>query len=100
MDKLTNVIDQSGIMPGATPDPERALGALITSLLGLLGMVFFILILYGGDLWMMARGNESEVEKAKKIITSSSVGLGVVLSAYLIAFIVMELILTQTATRP
>lgn len=85
-------------MPGTATDAQQVIGGIITGVIGLLGVIFFILILYGGYLWMTARGNEQQIEKAKDIIKSSSIGLAVVLGAYLITFIVVQLLISQTQT--
>ncbi len=47
-----------------------------------LGVIFLGLMIYAGATWMMARGNEQEVEKAKNIIIYAVIGLAVVLAAY------------------
>ena len=47
-----------------------------------LGVVFLGLMIYAGYLWMLARGNEQEVEKAKNIIIYTVIGLVAVLGAY------------------
>ncbi|MCK4553697.1 hypothetical protein KAU19_01920, partial [Candidatus Parcubacteria bacterium] len=47
--------------------PER-IGQIINAVLVFLGVIFLILMIYGGYIWMTARGNEQEVEKAKNII--------------------------------
>ena len=91
-------IETSGIMPGTATDAQQVIGGIITGVIGLLGVIFFILILYGGYLWMTARGNEQQIEKAKNIIKSSTIGLAVVLGAYLITFIVVQLLISQTQT--
>lgn len=65
-------------------------GYLINVVLGLLGIVFFGLIFYGGWLWMTAQGEEAQVGKAKKIIIAAIVGLVIVLSAYAISFLVIS----------
>ncbi|MBU0722587.1 hypothetical protein KKA93_04000 [Patescibacteria group bacterium] len=49
-----------------------------------LAVVFLGLMIYAGFLWMLARGNEQEVEKAKNIIIYAVIGLVVVLAAYAI----------------
>ena len=64
--------------------PQQVVGTVIGAILSLLGVIFFLLIFYGGILWMMAQGNESEVEKAKQIIIAAVIGLIIVLSAYAI----------------
>lgn len=95
---IVNRIDMSGILPGSNRDPEAALGGLISGLLAFLGVIFMALIIYGGFLWMTARGAEDQIGKAKKIITSATIGLAVVLTAYLISLIVVALLTTQTQT--
>jgi hypothetical protein len=63
-------------------------GAIIGAILSLLGVIFLGLMIYGGYTWMMARGNEQKVDKAKQIIISATIGLVIVVSAYAItAFI-------------
>ncbi|MDD5110728.1 MAG: pilin [Patescibacteria group bacterium] len=93
-------VNESGILPGKPKSPQEAIGTVLTSLFSLLGVVFLVLIIYGGFLWMTARGNESQIEKAKKIITSASIGLGVVLGSYLITLIVVQLLISQTVKTP
>lgn len=60
------------------------IGAGIFLLITLVGTVFLILVVYGGFIWMLARGNTDEIDRAKKIIINASIGLGVTLFAYLI----------------
>jgi hypothetical protein len=55
------------------------------------GIIFLFLLIYGGIFWMTARGNESQVEKAKNIITNSLVGLIIVLLAYAISVFVIKI---------
>jgi len=99
-DWISGPTNGSGILPGAERDPEAVVGTLITTLLGFLGVIFMVLIIYGGYLWMTARGNEPAIEKAKKIITSATVGLAIVLGAYLITFIVLQLLTSPTTATP
>jgi len=56
-----------------------------------LGVVFLGLMIYGGYIWMMARGNEQEVARAKNIIIYAVIGLAVVLAAYAITSLFNEL---------
>jgi len=57
---------------------------IIQAFLGLLGVIFVVLIIYGGYLWMTARGNEQRVEKAKNTLQAAIIGLVIVISAYAI----------------
>ncbi len=65
-------------------DVSTTIGKIVGSILSFVGVIFLILMIYGGFTWMMARGNEQEVAKAKEIITNAVIGLIVVLSAYAI----------------
>ncbi len=65
-------------------DVPTIIGRIIGAGLAFIGTLFFVLIVYGGFIWMMARGNEQEVAKAKELITAAVIGLIIVLSAYAI----------------
>jgi hypothetical protein len=81
-----NQISQAGDIP-------TVLGNIIAIALSLVGVFFFILILYAGIIWMTASGAAERVESAKKKMTSAAIGLVIVLSAYAISnFIFSSLI--------
>lgn len=65
-------------------------GMLISVFLGFVGVIFLGLTLYGGLIWMLARGNEQEIEKAKRLIESAVIGLAIVLAAYAITYFVIQ----------
>lgn len=67
-----------------TDEPATIIGKIVGSALAFVGILFLILMIYGGIVWMMARGNEQEVAKAKDLIVSAVIGLVIVLSAYAI----------------
>lgn len=89
-------IINSGILPEAETSPEYVIGTIIAVILGLLGILFFLLIIYSGYLWMTAQGAEEQVSKAKKIILSATVGLAIILAAYLITFTLLQILLPPT----
>jgi len=60
------------------------LGKIIGAGLSLIGILFLILMIYGGFLWMFSRGNDADTKKAKDLISAAIVGLIIVLSAYAI----------------
>ncbi len=85
--------------PGAQTDLAVIIGTLINVLFSLIGVIFLILIIYAGFLWMTAAGNDGQVKTAKNIMTTSVVGLVILLSAYAIAeFIVGALGVATTGT--
>ena len=59
-----------------------AIGSIIGNILTFLGVIFLLLMIYGGVTWMTAAGDEKKVTKAKELITAAVIGLVVVLSAY------------------
>lgn len=67
---------------------EEIVGKIIQAFLSIFGILFFALMVYGGYKWMIAQGREEEVQKAKDIIKTSIIGLGIVLAAYAIALFV------------
>ncbi|PIT86478.1 MAG: hypothetical protein COU33_02925 [Candidatus Magasanikbacteria bacterium CG10_big_fil_rev_8_21_14_0_10_43_6] len=60
---------------------ENVVGTAINAALTLVGLIFLVLMVYAGYLWMTARGEEATVEKAQKIISAAIIGLVVVMSA-------------------
>ncbi len=66
------------------------LGTIIGAVLSLVGVVFLALMVYGGVLWMMARGESEQLKKAKEIITTAITGLIIVIAAYAITYFIME----------
>ncbi len=60
--------------------------------LGFLALVAVIIIMYGGFIWMTARGNPDKVAKAKKILISAVIGLVIILTAWAIVTFVVKTI--------
>ena len=60
------------------------IGKIVGAALSFLGVVFFVLIIYGGYMWMFSMGNEQTAAKAKEIIIAAVIGLVIVLMAYAI----------------
>lgn len=65
-------------------DVPTAVGYILGQATIYLGIVFFLLIVYSGFLWMTASGDEGKVGKAKQILIAAVSGLVIVLSAYAI----------------
>ncbi len=85
------------INPSGDLSPELAsklvfvqIGSYINTLLTLLGVVFLLLMIWGGIMWMTAAGNDSKVDKAKKIIISSAIGITIILLSQVITFFILN----------
>lgn len=66
-------------------DPLIIVGNVIAVVLSLLGIIFFILIMYAGFRWMTAFGNPDRAEKSKDMLETAAIGLLIILAAYAIA---------------
>ena len=78
---------------GAPRSPVAIAQTIIRGILGFLGLIAVILIMYAGFNWMTAGGVSDKVTKAKSLIINSVIGLIVILSAYAIAEFITNLIL-------
>jgi hypothetical protein len=72
---------------------ETLAGQVITALTSLLGVIFVLLTIYGGFLYMNARGNEEQTKKAKAIITQALIGLVIILAAYAISYFILKFLI-------
>lgn len=61
-------------------------GNFVRLFLSLLGVIFIVLAIYGGYLWMTAQGNTEQVDKAKQLLTNAFIGLIIILAAYAITY--------------
>jgi hypothetical protein len=68
---------------------DPIIGTIISVILSFLGVIFLILMVYGGYIWMMAAGNDEKVTKAKNLIKAAIIGLIIVVGAYAITIFVM-----------
>ncbi len=76
-----------------TKDIRTGIMTIVKLLLGFLGIIAIIIMLYGGFVWMTAGGNEEKVSQAKKIITAGIIGLVIIFVSYAIAaFVIQQLI--------
>lgn len=73
-----------------TVNPEDITTGTMSWILGVLGLISVIMILYGGVTWMTAAGNEEKISKAKNILTYSIIGLIVILTAWIMVSFVFD----------
>jgi len=81
---------------GAGTTLEGGISAILTVALSFLGVIFLLLMIFGGILWMTARGNEKNVDRAKTIIFDSIIGLVIIIAAYAITYFVTSVFVNQT----
>jgi len=71
---------------------------IIQPIFGLVGLAFFCLALYAGVLWMTAMGDPKKVDKAKDILVSATVGLVIIVAAYVLTNAVLSSVTSGTIT--
>lgn len=72
-------------------------GNMIRTLLAATGIIFLIITVYAGILYMTAQGDDSKIKKAKSMLTSSVIGLIIIVGAYAITRYVVDA-LSEAAT--
>lgn len=77
-------------------DPRIYAAGLIRSALSLVGILFIALIIYGGALWMLSRGEEEKIKKAKQVLSRSVIGIILILGSYSLAFYIQWALLEGT----
>jgi hypothetical protein len=71
-----------------TSDPREIVSMIIKGILGLTASISVALIIYAGFLYLTSRGDESQVEKAKNLLTAAIIGAVIVFAAYSISYFV------------
>lgn len=74
----------------SSQDLKSTIENIIRIILGFLGIVTIIIILYGGFIWMSSFGEEDKIDQAKKLISAGVVGLVIVLAAYALSSFVIN----------
>lgn len=92
---LKTTAGKAGLPTSETSLPVLV-GSILNGLLSLVGVIFLVIIVWGGFLWMTARGNDQTVEKAKQLITSAVIGLIIIAGGYAITNFVLTQIIAAT----
>lgn len=75
------------------------IGQVIKVILAILGIIFLIIVVYAGILWLTAAGEVEDVQKAKRMITQGVLGLFITLAAYAITYFVVENLTAAVSTK-
>lgn len=79
-------------------DIRSQAATIITLAFQMVGVAFFILMVYGGFMWMTDRGNEEQVKKARDTVIAATIGLFVVLGAYALTTFVVDRFISPVTT--
>ena len=73
------------------------IGRIIAIGIGLIGLILFLFIMWGGFIWITASGDPTKIQKAQGIIINAVIGVVVVLSAYAVTnFAITQLTKPET----
>lgn len=79
----------AGTVPLQNPlqagDIPTLAGTIIKAALGIIGSIALLMFIWGGFLWLTARGNPETIKKGKGTLIWAVIGLAFIFSAYIIA---------------
>lgn len=88
---LNTTADQAGFQTGSSAATvDNLVARTIYVILGLIGVIFLGLMIFGGVTWMIAQGNEQKVTRAKDILLNALIGIVITLSAYAISYFIIN----------
>jgi len=91
--KATN--EEAGYSNLKLPD---LIGNFISVILGVVGIIFLVLAVYAGVMYMTAGGDPGKVKKAKEILTQSLIGLIIIVAAYALTEFVIDRIVDASSS--
>jgi hypothetical protein len=90
--RLNNVAGQTGIDTGASVDFRLAAVIVVRYILSFVGLIFFLMIVYGGFTYLFAGGNDVATGRAIHILQNAIIGLLIILISFsLSTFIITRL---------
>lgn len=81
-------------------DVRYTVAMIINALLGILGIVSVVIIIYAGMRWMTSGGNDEAIGSAQKTLLAAVIGLVIILLAYSITRFVMTNLYQATTGIP
>ena len=77
---------------GESGDIRTYLTGMVQVALSVVGIIFLIMVIYGGYLWLTAGGNEEQGKKARHFILRALVGFAITLLALGITYAVLRIL--------
>lgn len=104
--QITNLLDRAGqagfgqtSQSTAGLTPGGLVGRFVTVFLGFVGTIAFVVFLYGGYLWLTARGDDDQVAKAKQYLMNGTIGIIIIVLAYSAAFFITSQVYKSIGVR-
>ncbi len=94
-DLVGDVGGEAGITTEATL--PQIVGSIINVVLGFLGILLLVYLLWGGFKWMTSGGSEDGVKEAQTMIKNAIIGLIIVMASYAISTFVLDALIRVTS---
>lgn len=95
---LDEAAKQAGL--DSKKEAPTLIGNVIGSILALIGVIFFVLMVYGGFLWMTAHGDSGQVDKGRETIIAAVIGIIIVAASYALTAFIMSAPTGGVTTKP
>ncbi|MBT3419120.1 MAG: hypothetical protein HN726_04240 [Candidatus Magasanikbacteria bacterium] len=92
-----NTANEAGFGRATNTTLAETIGGIVKTALSFVGIIFTVLMVYAGYLWMTARGEDAQIDKAKKIVRSAIVGIVIAVGAYSITAFVIPIVFEETS---
>ena len=79
-----------------TNDLREGVMTIVRVIMGFLGIISILVMLYGGFVWLTSAGSEDKIGQAKKIISAGILGLVIIFISFAIATFVIEQLISAT----
>jgi hypothetical protein len=76
--------------PLNTTNINSIIGRLIKYIIGISGSIALAIFIYGGILWIISAGRNEYVEKGKKALKNSTLGLVIIFTSYIVIRFIIE----------
>ena len=76
------------------------IGRVINIVLGFLGLIALILVIWSGVQWMTSGGNEDKTKEAKDRMKAGVIGLMIILGAAVLTNFILDMIINVTTGAP
>ncbi len=80
-------------------DLAGTLAGIVALATGTIGVIFLVLTVYAGILWMTAAGNDEKIGKAKKFFVDGVIGFVIAMSAFSITQLVTQRVVNATSNN-
>ena len=90
---MTQAVNGTGLEK--SPSLPVFVGNIVKGALGIVGVIFLVLVIYAGVMWMLARGDETKIKSARNIIVTSITGFIIVMVSYAITSFVVRVFMLR-----